>query len=93
MDHSTRDTYPLTHFHQNPSEHLARLAKGRVETLTQDGEAAMVVMSPETYDMMQLALERGDRWKEAIARFDAGERGVDAREAIATVATRLGLDL
>lgn len=38
-----------------------------------------------------IELERGRRWDQAIARFDAGERGVDARQAIDEVAARLGL--
>jgi PHD/YefM family antitoxin component YafN of YafNO toxin-antitoxin module len=60
-----------------------------VETITQNGEAAMVVMSPETYDAMAIELVRGGLWDQAIARFDAGDRGTDAREAIGQVAVRL----
>lgn len=93
MVHRTQDTYPLTHFRQHTGEHLERIAEGRVETITQNGEAAMVVMSPETYDLMRIVLERGHLWDEAIARFDAGERGTDAREAIEQVAARLNLTL
>ncbi|MDA8018319.1 MAG: type II toxin-antitoxin system prevent-host-death family antitoxin [Thermoanaerobaculia bacterium] len=93
MMHRTQDTYPLSHFRQHTGEHLKRLAKGRVETITQNGEAAMVVMSPETYDLMRITLERGHLWDEAIARFEAGERGVDAREVIEQVAARLNLKL
>ena len=51
------------------------------------------MMSLETYDTMRIALERGHLWEEAIARFEAGERGVDAREAIHAVAKKLGLEL
>lgn len=93
MMHRTQDTYPLSHFRQHTGDHLKRLAEGRVETITQNGEAAMVVMSPETYDALAIALERGHLWDQAIARFEAGERGVEAREAIETVASRLGLKL
>lgn len=89
--HRTQDTYPLSHFRQHTGDHLKRLAAGRVETITQNGQAAMVVMSPETYDAMRIELERGHLWDQAIARFDAGERGVDAREAIEQVAARLNL--
>lgn len=91
--HRTQDTYPLSHFRQRTGEHLQRLAEGRVETITQNGEAAMVVMSPETYDAMALVLQRGHLWDQAIARFEAGEEGVDASEAIEGVASRLNLKL
>lgn len=93
MMHRTQDTYPLSHFRQHTGDHLERLAAGRVETITQNGQAAMVVMSPETYDAMRIELERGHLWDQAIARFEAGERGVDAREAIEQVASRLNLTL
>ena len=91
--HRIQDTYPLSHFRQRTREHLKRLAEGRIETITQNGEAAMVVMSPETYDAMTLVLQRGHLWDQAITRFEAGERGVDAREAIDLVASRLNLKL
>lgn len=90
--HRTQDTYPLTHFRQHTGDHLDRLAEGRVETITQNGEAAMVVMSPETYDTLCMALERGHLWQKAIARIGEG-RGQDAREVIQEVAEELGLKL
>jgi len=93
MIHRTQDTYPLSHFRQHTGDHLQRLAEGRVETITQNGEAAMVVMSPETYDAMRVELERGHLWDQAITRFDGGERGVDAKAAIDQVAARLNLKL
>ncbi len=93
MRHRTQDTYPLSHFRQNTGDHLRRIAKGRVETITQNGEAAMVVMSPETYDAMEIALERGALWDQAIERFDSGERGIEARKAIEQVASGRGLKL
>lgn len=89
MMHRTQDTYPLSHFRQHIGEHLDRLSEGRVETITQNGEVAMVVMSPETYDLMRIELERGHLWDQAIERFEAGERGVDAREAIDRIEERL----
>ena len=46
--HRTQDTYSLSHFRQRTSEHLDRIREGRVETITQNGQAAMVVMSPAT---------------------------------------------
>lgn len=90
MIHRTRDTYPLSHFRQHTGDHLERLAQGRVETITQNGEAAMVVMSPDTYDALRIELERGRLWDQAIARFDAGERGHEANAAIDQLAARLG---
>ncbi|MBZ0114590.1 MAG: type II toxin-antitoxin system Phd/YefM family antitoxin [Thermoanaerobaculia bacterium] len=93
MIHRTQDTYPLTHFRQHTGDHLKRIANGRVETITQNGEAAMVVMSPETFDVMNMAIERGHLWEAAIARFDSGERGIEAREAIDQLAARLSLKL
>ena len=50
--HRTQDTYPLSHFRQRTGEHLERIRDGRVETITQNGQAAMVVMSPERYDFL-----------------------------------------
>lgn len=67
MLHRTQDTYSLSHFRQHTKEHLARLEEGRVETITQNGDAAMVVMSPETYDALRIELERGQLWDQAIA--------------------------
>jgi prevent-host-death family protein len=92
MLHQTKDTYPLSHFRQHTGEHLERLAEGRVETITQNGEAAMVVMSPETYDAMAIVLERGHLWDQAIAGIEKGE-GRDSREVIHEVAKKFGLEL
>ena len=80
--HRTQDTYALSHFRQHTGEHLERIREGRVETITQNGEAAMVVMSPERYDFLVHSVERGHLWREALRAYRAGERGVPAREAI-----------
>ena len=90
--HRTQDTYPLSHFRQRTSEHLERIRNGRVETITQNGQAAMVVMSPERYDFLVHSAERGHLWREAIRAYRAGERGVPAKEAIRSVADELGLE-
>ena len=92
MIHRTRDTYPLSHFRQHTGEHLERLADGRVETITQNGEAAMVVMSPETFDAMRIELERGQLWDRAIAGIGDGQ-GRDAREVVQAIASKMGLEL
>ena len=87
--HRTQDTYPLSHFRQRTGEHLERIREGRVETITQNGGAAKVVMSPERYDFLVHSVERGHLWREALRAYKAGDRGVPAREAIETLATEL----
>ena len=74
-------------------DHLARVKDGAVETITQNGEAALVVMSPETYDYMVHVLHRGHIWDQAIDRINNGERGKDARQAIRELADKLDLEL
>jgi antitoxin (DNA-binding transcriptional repressor) of toxin-antitoxin stability system len=93
MMHRTRDTYSLTDFREKTGEHLARLAEGRIETITQNGEAAMVVMSPERYDFLVHAAERGHIWKTALDRLETGERGRDAREVVRELADEFGVTL
>jgi len=89
--HRTQDTYSLSDFRQRTSEHLDRIREGRVETITQNGQAAMVVMSPERYDFLVHSAERGHMWREAIRAHGAGERGTAAKEAIRDLAEELGL--
>ena len=84
--HRTQDTYPLSHFRQRTGEHLERIRDGRVETITQNGQAAMVVMSPERYDFLDHSAERGHLWREAIRAYRAGESGVPANDAIHSLA-------
>ncbi len=91
--HRTQDTYSLSHFRQRTSEHLDRIRVGRVETITQNGRAAMVVMSPERYDFLVHSAERGQMWRQAIRAHRAGEPEIPAREAIHSVAEELGLEL
>ena len=91
--HRTQDTYPLSHFRQRTGEHLERIREGRVETITQNGQAAMVVMSPERYDFLVHSAERGHLWREAIRAHGAGERGTPVREAISGLADELGVEL
>ena len=91
--HRTQDTYPLSHLRQHMTDHLARVKDGAVETITQNGAAALVVMSPETYDCMVHALQRGHIWDQVVARINNGEQGKDARQAIRELADKLGLEL
>lgn len=90
--HRTRDTYPLSHFRQRTGEHLERIRDGRVETITQNGQAAMVVMSPERYDFLVHSAERGHLWRDAIRAYRAGERGIPADEAIHSLAAEFGVE-
>lgn len=90
--HRTQDTYPLSHFRQHTSDHLERISKGAIETITQNGEAAMVVMSPERYDALAHQLERGQLWSQAIARIGK-ETGADTKKAIHRIARELGIEL
>lgn len=91
--HKTTDTYPLSEFRRNTTEHVNRISEGAIETITQNGHAAMIVMSPERYDFLVHAAERGDIWREAIRAYRAGARGVPAQEAIEEIAGELGLEL
>lgn len=52
-----------------------------------------MTVSLQTHDETKIERERGHLWDEAIARFDGGERGLDASEAIEQVAARLDLKL
>jgi len=90
--HRAQDTFPLSDFRQHTGSHLERLADGKIEIITQNGEAAMVVMSPERYDELTHELERGRLWRQATSRI-GNEDGLDARTAIRTVAAELGLTL
>ena len=91
--HRTQDIYPLSHFRHRTGEHLARIRDGRVEAITQNGQAVMVVMSPERYDFLVHSAERGHLWREAIRAYRAGERGVPANEAIRSLAAEFGVEL
>ena len=64
-----------------------------METITQNGQAAIVVMSPERYDFLVHAAERGHIWSEAIKAHRAGEPGIPVKEAIRALAEELGLEL
>jgi antitoxin (DNA-binding transcriptional repressor) of toxin-antitoxin stability system len=93
MMHRTQDTYSLTDLREKTGEHLSRLAEGAIETITQNGEAAMIVMSPERYDALVHAAERGHIWRAAIGRIEAGERGADAQAVVRELADEFGVSL
>ena len=87
--HRTQDTFSLSHFRQHTGEHIRRIEAGAVETITQNGKAAMVVMRPERYDFLMRSAERGHIWRDAIDRYNAGERGT----AIEDFAKEIGVEL
>ena len=72
--HRTQDTFPLSHFRQHTREHLERIRAGRIETITQNGQAVMVVMSPERYDFLIQLAEQGRSLREAIRTEVLAER-------------------
>ena len=87
--HRTQDTYSLTDLREKTGEHLARVAEGAIETITQNGEAALIVMSPARYDALVHEIERGQIWDRAIARYRAGETGIDSEELLRTLSAEL----
>jgi peptidoglycan/xylan/chitin deacetylase (PgdA/CDA1 family) len=88
--HRTEDTYPLSHFRQHTGEHLERIKDGAIETITQNGQATMVVMSPARYDFLIHSAERGHIWDAVIGGYKAGERGQPADEVLRDIAEELG---
>ena len=90
----------VSHTHHN-AEHAGSVSRrgdrsdssDTVGPITQNGQAAMVVMSPERYDFLVHSAERGHIWREAIRAHRAGEPGIPARDAIRSVAEELGLEL
>lgn len=89
----TNDIQSLTNFRQKASEHLARLKEtGRAEVLTVNGEAAGVVMSPQTYDKLMEELEMA----RSLAMLDRSEADIKAgrtrpmREALKEMIEKLG---
>jgi prevent-host-death family protein len=89
----THDIHKLSDFRQKASEHLARLKEtGRAEVLTVNGEAAGVVMSPQTYDKLMEEVEMA-RNLEMIDRGMADVRAGrtrPAREALQEMVEKLG---
>ncbi len=69
------------------------MGEGRIETTTQNGEAAMVVMRPRRYDFLVHAAERGHVWKAALERLEAGDTGRDAWEVVRELADDFGVTL
>jgi len=92
MVRRSQETYALTHFRQHTSDNLTRIAERRAEPITQNGETAMLVRSPKTYDGMRIEIERGQFWDRADGRIGEGQ-GRDEREVTQELAAKLGLKL
>lgn len=74
----------MAEFAQDTREHSARLKqRGRATVLTQDGEAAAVLVPVEAYEKMAREAyehQMDVRLHEAVAAYAAGDRGTPARE-------------
>jgi prevent-host-death family protein len=56
-----REIYPLTDFHRNTRDHVAKLREtGRPAVLTVNGRAEVVVQSAEAYQKLVEALDRAE---------------------------------
>lgn len=64
--HRIQDTFPLSHFRRHTREHLERLRRGQIETITRNGQAVMVMMSPERYDFLIRLAEESRLMRDAI---------------------------
>lgn len=64
--HRIQDTFPLSHFRRHTREHLERLRRGQIETITLNGQAVMVMMSPERYDFLIRLAEESRLMRDAI---------------------------
>lgn len=82
----------LTDFARNTREHTAELVESKQpRVLTQNGKAALVVLSAEAYEELAHDAEehRLDmRLREALAKYDAGDRGKPAAKAYAAIQKR-----
>ncbi|MGV3660929.1 MAG: type II toxin-antitoxin system Phd/YefM family antitoxin [Prosthecobacter sp.] len=78
------DVLSMTEFASDVREYSARLKqKGRATVLTQDGEAAAVLVPVEAYEKMAWEAhehQMDQRLKAAVEGYANGERGSSARE-------------
>ena len=85
----------LSDFQRNTRKHVKRLRKsGKAEILTVNGQAALVVQSPEAYQKLLDAVELAQSVSILHARLvaaDKGEKGVAAGDVLAEVRAKLGL--
>jgi PHD/YefM family antitoxin component YafN of YafNO toxin-antitoxin module len=89
------DTVSLTDFARNTKKHTEELAEcGRPRILTQNGEAAAVVLSPEAFEKMAHDAEEYEldlRLRDAIRDVLDGKRGIPAEEAFERLRKRTAL--
>jgi PHD/YefM family antitoxin component YafN of YafNO toxin-antitoxin module len=87
-----QDVVSLTDFARNTKQHAIELALGgRARILTQNGKAAVVVLSVDAYQKMARDAEdyRMDlRLREAVESYSAGERGSPAKTVIGKLRKR-----
>ncbi|GEM_PF-2478687 len=78
------DVLSMAEFALDTREHSARLKqRGRATVLTQDGEAAAVLVPVEAYKKMAWEAhehQMDQRLKSAVDAYAKGERGTSARE-------------
>lgn len=87
-----QDVVSLTDFARNTKQHAKELAQGgRARILTQNGKAAVVVLSVDAYQEMARDAEdyRMDlRLREALERYSEGDRGSPVRTVIGKLRKR-----
>ncbi len=92
----TDDIHPVSEHRTHLTEHLRRVQEsGRPMVITQKGRAAGVLLSPAAYDELVKEAEfvRDVRaLREGLEEAAAG-KGVDAREALRTIAANHGLSI
>ena len=78
------DVLSMAEFASDAREHSARLKEnGRATVLTQDGEAAAVLVPVEAYEKMAWEAhehQMDQRLKTSVEAYAKGERGTPARE-------------
>ncbi len=78
---------PLSDFLRNSKAHIAELRQNhKVEVLTVNGFAAVVVQDPEAYEQMKALADRAiqdARLQSALAYFRDGGKGVEADKVFA----------
>lgn len=81
---SNTDVLSMAEFAMHAREHSARLKqRGRPTVLTQDGEAAAVLVPVDAYEKMAWAAhehEMDQRLQETVEAYAKGDHGTSARE-------------
>ncbi|MES2477100.1 MAG: type II toxin-antitoxin system Phd/YefM family antitoxin [Verrucomicrobiota bacterium] len=86
------DVVSLTEFARNTKQHAMELAQGgRARVLTQNGKAAVVVLSLEAFEKMSWEAEEyqlDQRLRSALETYAAGDRGAPAKPVLAGLRKR-----